>query len=158
MKKLSLRASSIGGLGVFANEHIACGEVVMLWCMNCYITSEQAYNDEQKAGNILMQKTGCRFIDGIFLYTDDTPRIENYVNHNFTPNMLYHAGICFALKDIQHDEELTVDYRYILAKNDYGAFVDTNTGTLVDGLDSITCIIETSEQLAALYKKIKLFT
>lgn len=152
MKKISLRKSQISGLGVYADEFIKKGEICMLWITDCKITTELKYNTEQKKGNKLMIKTGCRLIDNVFLYTDNKPHIENYVNHSFTPNMLYHVGVCFASRDIKPDEELYVDYRYILAKNDCCAFVDSMTGKIVDGIDNKQCIIETSRQLIKLFK------
>ena len=158
MRKLIVKKSPISGIGVFAGEDFKKGEIVLLFCIDCKLISVSDYNEEQKKGNSLMIKTGCRFIDGIFLYTDDdtedNPRVENYINHSFEPNILYHAGVCFANKNISVNDEITIDYRYLLAKGDYGSFVDVNTGRKVDGVDSLTCIRETSAQLVELYKNV----
>lgn len=149
-KSLILKDSKISGTGLFANEDIKSGEVIMIWTLKAFVIDENGYNEAQKSGNGLMIKTGCRFVDGIFLYTDDSPRLENYVNHSFQPNMLYHCGICFAKIDIKKGDELTADYRYILAANDANAFIDQISGKPVDGLDSQTCLIQTTRELLGL--------
>jgi hypothetical protein len=146
-KKLILKESPISGTGIFANEDIKRGEVVMVWSIKALIIGEEEYNEAQKSGNALMIKTGCRFVDGIFLYTDNSPRLENYVNHSFNPNLLYHCGICFAKTNIKKDDELTADYRYILAEHDANSFVDAETSTKVDGYDSQTCLLKTTQEL-----------
>jgi hypothetical protein len=151
-KSLILKDSKISGTGLFANEDIKQGSVIMMWGLRAFVISENDYNEAQKAGNELMIKTGCRFVDGIFLYTDNSPRLENYVNHSFQPNMLYHCGICFAKSNISKGDELTADYRYILAKNDANAFVDQVSGESVDGLDSQTCLTQTTKELLELLK------
>src|SRR5688572_20180043 len=115
VKKLFIRESKIpgAGIGLFAGEDIKCGDVVMIWSLNCFIVPEADYNAEQAKGNEIFIKTGARFVDGHFLYTDSNPRLENYINHSFEPNMLYHCGVCFAKKDIMASEEVTVDYKYV---------------------------------------------
>jgi hypothetical protein len=155
IKKLFIGNSTIpnAGTGLFAGEDIRKCDVVMIWSMECFIISEQDYNEEQKKGNKVMIDTGARFVDGYFLYTDTKPRLENHVNHSFDSNMLYHCGVCFAKKDILKGEELTVDYRYVLAKGDAARFVDTTTGATVDGVDSLTCLKETTEDLLNLLKQ-----
>lgn len=149
-KSLVLRDSPISGVGVFANEDIKIGDVIMLWSLRAFIVNENEYNEAQKSNNQIMIQTGCRYVDSIFLYTDDKPRIENYVNHSFEPNMLYHCGICFAKTDIIKGTELTVNYKYVLAVNDANSFVDQVTGIKVDGLDSKTCLIQTTKELLEL--------
>lgn len=146
-KSLILNKSPISGTGVFANEDIKQGEVIMLWSLKAFVVSENEYNEAQKANNQIMIQTGCRYVDGIFLYTDEKPRLENYVNHSFTPNMLYHCGICFAKTDIKTGDELTTDYRYVLAVNDANSFIDQITGINVDGVDSLTCLQQTTKEL-----------
>jgi len=155
IRKLFIGDSKLQGTGLFAGEDIKKGDVVMIWSMNCFIISEKDYNEEQRKGNSIMIKTGARFIDGIFLYTDSTPRLENYVNHSFTPNMLYHCGICFAKKDIAAGEEVTIDYKYVLAKGDVARFIDSSTGRDVDGLTSIECIKESTKELFDIVNSLK---
>lgn len=151
-KKLILNDSPLNGLGLFAAEEIKKSEVVMLWAVNTFMISEKDYNEAQKSNNQIMIKTGCRYVDGIFLYTDVHPKLENYINHSFSPNMLYHCGICFAKQDIAVGEELTVDYRYILAVDDDNAFIDKKTSQKVDGYDSETCLLKSTEELLKILK------
>ena len=81
MQDLTVKLSTISGIGVFTNRAYKKGDVVAVFCTDCKLISELEYNNEQKKGNTTMIKTGCRFIDGVFLYTDDNQRIENYINH-----------------------------------------------------------------------------
>lgn len=155
LKQLLVKDSGIQGSGLFADEPIKMGEVVMIWSVDCSIIKEADYNKEQANGNENMVKTGARFVDGIFLYTDDRPRLENYINHSADPNILYHCGVCFALHDIVKGEELTVDYSHVLAAGDYNGFHDAKTGLYVDGLDSLECLRQTTAMLTALLSKVK---
>lgn len=147
IKKLVVKKSTVSGSGIFADEDIKKGEVVMIWSIDCNIISESEYNEEQSNGNQNMIKTGARFVDGYFLYTDENPRVEDNMNHSFEPNILYHCGVCFALRDISCGEELFVNYKYILSRGDYAGFVDEKTGVYVDGMDSLDCLKETTTQL-----------
>jgi hypothetical protein len=94
-----------------------------------------------------MIDTGARFVNDIFLYTDGTARLENYINHSFKPNLLYHCGICFAKENISKYTELTVDYKYVLAKGDAVSFADSVTGEVVDGMDDVECLKQSTSEL-----------
>jgi hypothetical protein len=103
-------------------------------------------------GDEQMIKTGARYVGPIFLYTGTEYRKENYINHSFNPNILYHCGICFALTDIKVGEELTVNYSHVLSENDSMAFKDQKTGQMVKGISWKQSIVETSKLLAGLYE------
>lgn len=154
VKKLVVKKSTVSGSGIFADEDIKKGDVVMIWSIDCNIITETNYNIEQANGNQNMIKTGARFVDGYFLYTSETPRVEDNMNHSFNPNILYHCGICFALRDIECGEELFVNYKYVLSKGDHAGFVDEQTGIYVDGMDSIDCLKETTTQLLILLNSV----
>lgn len=153
MQNLVVKLSTISGTGVFTTCNYKKGDVVISFCTDCKLISEVEYNNEQKKGNYTMIKTGCRFIDEIFLYTDDDQRIENFINHSYEPNLLYHTGICFANRDINSGEEITIDYTYLLAKDDYYSFIDVKTGRKVDGIDSVSCTRNINKQLLDLYNQ-----
>lgn len=154
-KKLIVKASGIAkaGTGLFADEDIHIGEIVMIFSTDCFIISKSDYDNQQRDGNELMMQTGCRFIGDVFLYTDSKTRFDNYINHSFTPNILYHAGICLAKEDIKKGTELTVDYRYILSEDDEYSFIDTNSGKLVKGIDGNAALKSSCEELLELLKK-----
>ncbi len=154
-KKLSVQRSKIQGIGLFAAEPIEMGSVVMLWNMDAFLTSEREYNTRQAAGDKLMEATGVRYVNDYFLFTDAKPRYENYINHSFDPNILYHCGVCFALKDIADGDELTADYTYLLSETDDLSFNDAKTNTKVTGLSGIDCLLKTSEILLATLTEVK---
>lgn len=154
-KKLSVQRSKIQGIGLFAAEPIEMGSVVMLWNMDAFLTSEREYNTRQAAGDKLMEATGVRYVNDYFLFTDAKPRYENYINHSFDPNILYHCGVCFALKDIADGDELTVDYTYLLSETDNLSFNDAKTNTKVTGLSGVDCLLKTSEILLATLTEVK---
>ncbi len=152
-KKLKVKQSHISGTGLFTNEFIKKGDIVMLWNVDAFLTTEKDYLQKQRAGDPVMIVTGVRYIDNYFLYTDGNYRIENYINHSFEPNILYHCGICFAMNDIYKNEELTTDYTYLLSEHDV-PFTDKITGKKVCGVSSISCLKETTRQLADIFKNL----
>jgi hypothetical protein len=121
----------------------------MIWTFGANYITEEEYNKKQAAGDIIMIKTGARYIGNVFLYTDGRDRYENYINHSKHANILYHCGVCFALRDIRAGEELYVDYRYVLSENDIESFKD-NSGRLVKGCSDI--LLETTEKLLELLR------
>lgn len=151
-KKLFVKTSKIQGTGLYAGESIKAGDVVMLWMSEATIITEAEYNQRQEADDKLIKTTGVRYIGSYFLHTDEKPRYENYINHSFTPNILYHCGICFALKDIECGEELTVNYSYLLSESDSMGFVDERTGLKVSGLPYELGLMDTCKQLLQLIK------
>jgi SET domain-containing protein len=146
MRRLSVKESNIQGFGVFTEELIKKSEVVMIWSENAHICTEDEYNRAQHAGNGDMIVSGVRFVDNKFLWTKGY-RIENYINHSTAPNLLYHCGVCFAMRDIAAGEELTVDYSYLLSENDDQSFTCLTTGRLIKGLSAGQCLRETTAML-----------
>lgn len=152
-KKLTVKRSKIEGYGLYANELIRKGEIIMFWMANAYLIKELDYNTKQSMGDQQMIATGARYVGDMFLYTDigyKKDRYENYINHSFNPNVLYHCGVCFALKDIQPDEELTTDYTYLLSENDQETFLDEASNREVRGISWQKCLLHTTEQLQKL--------
>ena len=58
---------------------------------------------------------------------------ECYINHSFAPNGLWHLGFVFALRDLPPGEEITVDYRHLLAPGQEEDFTDAVTGERIVG-------------------------
>lgn len=149
-KNLTVKRSKIEGYGLYTNEFIRKGEIIMFWMANAYLIKELDYNTQQSKGDQQMIATGARYVGDMFLYTDIGPRkdrYENYINHSFSPNVLYHCGVCFALRDIQPSEELTTDYTYLLSENDQETFIDEASGKEVKGISWHKCLLHTTEQL-----------
>jgi hypothetical protein len=151
MKKLFINKSNrCTGTGLFTAEPCKKGEVLLLFSLDSFIIPKELYNQQQKNDNKLMTQTGCRLVGDLFLYTDSRVRLENYINHSFTPNVLYHAGICLAKRDLDPNEELLIDYRYILSEEDDAGFVDQDTGLEVKGLDGRTALKQSAAELLEL--------
>ena len=153
-KKLIVKRSSIEGYGLYANEYIRRGEIIMFWAVNAYLIPEDEYNFRQSEKDQQIIATGARYVGPMFLYTDVGPnkdRYENYINHSFTPNVLYHCGVCFALEDIDIGIELTTNYTYLLAEGDSEAFYDLASKKQVCGIGWRECLKQTAVQLFTLF-------
>ena len=118
----------------------------MIWSENAHVCTEDEYNCAQQDGNADMIASGVRFIGNNFLWTKGY-RIENYMNHSTTPNLLYHCGVCFALRDITAGEELTVNYSYLLSEDDDQSFTCAAAGRSIKGLSARQSLRETTAML-----------
>lgn len=127
-----VRQSGIAGKGLFAKESAVKGAVLALLTHSCPTMSEAEYQEAQSQGNEIIIMTAVRWTGNAFAYGDSIGP-EEYINHSFSPTMLYHLGVCYALRDIAPGDELTADYRYFLAEQDVCRFTDSETGRLVDG-------------------------
>ena len=107
--KVEVRDKSLNGKGIFAKETIKKGETVFI-----------------KGGHILTREEifSSGVINSYFPISDDyflgatnkeeEAAIKLYQNHSCNPNVGLHGEITFiAMKDINKDEELTVDYAFI---------------------------------------------
>lgn len=107
--KVEVRTNSLNGKGIFAKENIKKGEIVFI-----------------KGGHILTRdkifssgviNSYFPISDTYFLGAtnkDEENSIKLYQNHSCNPNVGLHGEITFiAMRDIQKDEELTVDYAFI---------------------------------------------
>lgn len=107
--KVEIRTNSLNGKGIFAKENIKKGEIVFI-----------------KGGHILTQdeifssgviNSYFPISDEYFLGAtnkDEEDQIKLYQNHSCNPNVGLHGEITFiAMRDIEKDEELTVDYAFI---------------------------------------------
>lgn len=57
-----------------------------------------------------------------------------YLNHAFEPSGIWHLGFVFAARDLAAGEELTVDYRHLLAEGERERFDDALSGRPIVGL------------------------
>lgn len=77
---------------------------------------------------------------------------ECYLNHSDTPNLLWHLGFNFALRDLVAGEELFLDYRYLLGTNESSGFCDSVTGREVIGLSWDDNVRNSAQALLQLLK------
>lgn len=80
--------------------------------------------------------------------------VEAYLNHSFSPNCLWHLGFIFAARDLDEDEELTIDYRLILDEGVTLDFVDGATGKPITGLSWQESMQRSASALARLFAQV----
>lgn len=79
------------------------------------------------------QMNACaRWFEDRYTLSPDWPD-ECYINHSFTPSGLWLLGFVFAARDLDAGEELTVDYRHLLAPAQEEGFRDAQTGEAIIG-------------------------
>ena len=109
--KLSLRESSVNGIGYFANELIERNEKIIVQCGQCLHVSE--------IDNAAMEPYwyyGFQIESDIYYYpffTGDKPHLDGIfrINHSCEPNAGFNGQITLvALRDIQSGEEISYDY------------------------------------------------
>lgn len=132
--KNHIAESKLQGTGLFTDDYIKKGELVI--CMDIdQIIPETLYLEEHNQRKL----TSCRLIGDLwFDIKRDKNKLENedYINHSFTPNLLYHVGKCFALRNVVQGEELTVNYQYILSNSELDWFIDVTTNREVIGFSN----------------------
>jgi len=106
MPEVAVRDSPIGGRGVFTLENLATGQVVREFAFEREVTAEAPLRP--KAGEL---PEHCPVINGR-RYLVASP--DRYLNHCCNPNVYLRHGPesidVVALRDIEVDTELTVDY------------------------------------------------
>ncbi len=150
--KTGVGPSALAKQGLFAKEDVPKGKIVANFGHGASVLTEEEYQREQERGNELIIMSGVRWVGRYFLYNE---RIgpEEYINHSFFPNLLYHAGACFAAQDIRRGDELTADYRFFLAENDVNAFIDVTTGRKVDGFSAEEALLRSGRALVELLEE-----
>ena len=107
--KVEVRTNSLNGKGIFAKESIKAGEIVFIKGGHI-LTRDKIYS----SGVI---NSYFPISDEYFLAAenkDEEEQIKLYQNHSCNPNVGLHGEITFvAMRDIEKDEELTVDYAFI---------------------------------------------
>jgi hypothetical protein len=75
---------------------------------------------------------------------------EDYLNHSQDPNLIYHCGFLFALRNIEVGDELTVNYGYFLAIDDVESFQDIKSGKIITGLSGQEALLFSTRELLTL--------
>lgn len=150
----SVKSSPISNKGLFTDILIPKGMVVGILTHQAKLISEFGYQKGQFEGDNLIIMTGIRWVGDYFIVGDSITN-EEYINHSDNPNLLYHCGILFSLREIESGEELTVDYKYFLAKKDHCRFKNIENGNLVDGLSALNSLEQSCKELLQLLSEIK---
>lgn len=77
-----------------------------------------------------------------------------FINHAFTPNVVWHLGFVFALRNLNAGEELFVDYRHLIAPGIALDFLDGATGQPIVGYPWKDSLRITSAQVLALAEQL----
>jgi hypothetical protein len=106
MPEVAVRESLVGGLGVFTLEALVAGQFVREFRLEREITADNPLRPEQ--GEL---PEHCPLINGRFCLVASPDR---YLNHSCDPNAYLRFGSdsidVVALRDVEPDSELTIDY------------------------------------------------
>ncbi|MBK1735241.1 hypothetical protein CKO15_08070 [Halorhodospira abdelmalekii] len=108
--RTKLEFSELHGIGVFALEPIKKGQLVIRHHPDFDFVF---YDADMEKLPVAMREAieyyGYRYErGGFFIYNVDN---ERFLNHSESPNLRPGRRVMFAARDIEPDEELTVDYR-----------------------------------------------
>jgi len=144
--KAEIRPSAIDREGVFALEPIAKGKVLSIW-RNITIHTEDEYNT--RAGDKAFRRNAVRVVGGYYGYQEGGTIPEDFINHSSDrPNVHYHMGVLFALRDIRPGEELLLDYNFYFNLRE--GFLDVTSGRQVTGLTPRECLLRSCQILTDL--------
>jgi hypothetical protein len=135
------------GKGVFLREPVARGRILVApdAIPRVYRWDEvlaQPEADEALAASV-------RWFEDRYTVSLDWPD-ECYLNHSFEANGLWHLGFVFAARDLDAGEEITVDYRHLLAEGQEEVFRDAVTGRAIVGWSWSESLARSTRELAAL--------
>lgn len=135
------------GQGVFLDEAVVRGRILVApdAIPGVYRWDEvlaQPNADEALAASV-------RWFEDRYTISLDWPD-ECYLNHSFAANGLWHLGFVFAARDLAVGEEITVDYRHLLAEGQEEVFRDAVTGQAIVGWSWAESLARSTRELAAL--------
>ena len=149
---VEVKDSDNAGKGCFTKQRIPKGAVVDIFPIEARIIKEEDYLKQQK-NNHLVEQSGVRWVGNYFMIGYEICE-DDFINHSDNPNLLYHCGICFAKRDIDSGEELTVNYQYFLSKKDNNLFTDCKTGRRIQTLSGKEALEQSTKELVQLLKEL----
>lgn len=118
------------GKGVFLDEALTRGHIAVApdkidrtWSFNELLSDP---------GRAALLYSSVRWFEDRYTLSPDWPD-ECFINHSFEPTGLWLLGFNFAARDLAAGEELTVDYRHLLAPGQEEEFRDARTGNAIVG-------------------------
>ncbi|MBD8526489.1 SET domain-containing protein-lysine N-methyltransferase [Pseudomarimonas arenosa] len=135
------------GQGIFLREPIAAGRIIVApeGIPQVYRWDEVLAMPDQTSA----LAASVRWFEDRFTVTLEWPD-ECYINHSFQPNGLWHLGFVFAARDIEADDELTVDYRHLLGEGQREEFNDAVSGESIIGWSWEESLRRSTAELASL--------
>jgi SET domain-containing protein len=139
--RCEVRESEIHGQGLHTIDPIPKGSLIIRWDSTAILTEEE-FQSLCGLNNRFTLTNGFRFVGDLFSvrFCSHTPttKVEWFLNHSFTPNMIEFLGCLFAAKGIAPGEELTLDYSlniplYKSTGDILQTFRDKITGRMVGG-------------------------
>lgn len=128
------RPSGIAGAGdgVFALENAERGRFVGMDFPRPELACGE---DEILELPVEIRKFSWRQIEHRCFAANPDERVPtDLMNHSFEPNVHWHLGHYFIVRDVHAGDELFLDYRYMLSPRWNGRLADGETGRPVDGL------------------------
>lgn len=156
--KVEVRPSTIDGKGVFLVESAKKGDVLLIYTYgNSELIEKKTYDFRYRHDDRDVMQSGLRYINNWFIY-DNYMKYHtsfgnddgDFVNHSFNPTMIYHCGICFAKRNLQAGDELTIDYRYVFSDT-VEVMTDSMTGQKVKGLSGKESFLHSLRDLYQLF-------
>lgn len=119
--KVEVRKSGINGKGLFSIDRIKKGEVITV--SGGFIIDENEYKKMKNRTRKFFMKYSTPVADGFYIISGLNSKSlepDDFYNHSCSPNCgLSGHLIITALRDIEKDEELTLDYATFEDSNDF---------------------------------------
>ena len=150
--RYSIAASRIphAGQGFFLAQDVPAGSVIVAPDrIDRTLSFDEV--DALPAGSLALN-TSARWFEDRYTVSPAWPD-DCYVNHSFEPNGLWHLAFIFAARDLLAGQELTIDYRFLLAPGVQIGFLDSLTGQPIVGHSWAYHITRSSQALAAVMQE-----
>lgn len=134
------------GKGLFSKTLVAKGKIMFT---PTHIQDTVAIKEILENDDYPHAHTSVRWYEDQCILTPELPD-DYYINHSFSPNMVWHLGFIFALREIQPGEELFIDYRHILGHGVEMEFLDSVTQQPIIGFSWKESLIRSTEQVLSL--------
>jgi SET domain-containing protein len=122
--KTKLDKSNISGIGLFANQTISKGDTVWkIHTISVFKINRDKYDSLSEIEKQFIQEKDYYWLDddGNYMLPIDDSR---FVNHSNNPNITeVDDDCCVASRDININEELTIDYKTLVPKEHWKEFM-----------------------------------
>lgn len=145
-----IRPSTLSGVGegVFALEDVARGRFVGM----DFPAAERAVGEAE----VLelppeLRRYSWRHVERVcFAGRPDVRVATDFLNHSFEPNLHWHLGHYFTLRDVRAGDELFLDYRGLLDPAWSGRMRDAASGRPIDGTEWREALVRSCRTLIEL--------